>query len=334
MKTLQTLKYFRRLSAVAGGFALFTGALQAAPFIYSSGDLLLAVRQTGGSYDYVVNLGKATNYSAVPPGTTLAITNLSASQLGFAFPSVNDLAWSVAGAIRTAGNPNFPQQTLWVAAPRIDTAAQSPAWLRKGSFSQGTTGGQIDAIGNNTSAYSSSQSSNANNTVVGVVIPTSSPDYALAPVIGDGGNYVGTFQGNAENTTPSDFDGDLANVSRSDLYELLPGTVGAGTYNTPGRHLGFFELKPDGTLTFKTTATLPPAPTITGITRVGNVTTVSFTTVTNATYSLVAVNGAGLTTPVSGWSVGASTGGTGNVLSLSDTNATDVRFYSVKVQSP
>jgi hypothetical protein len=45
------------------------------------------------------------------------------------------------------------------------------------------------------------------------------------------GNYSGKFQANVENNTGTGFTG----VSRSDLYELTPGT-GAGAY------LGFFEL--------------------------------------------------------------------------------------------
>ncbi len=64
---------------------MFTGASQAAPFLYTQGDLTLAFRQTGNTYDYVVNIGKATNFNNVPPGTTFAITNFSTSQFAAAF---------------------------------------------------------------------------------------------------------------------------------------------------------------------------------------------------------------------------------------------------------
>ena len=102
MKINRNPKLIRRLAAVVGGFSWFTGALSAAPFLYSSGDLVLAFRQTGGDNDYAVNLGKATNYNSLPPGATLTVTNLSASQLtvlpGY-WPSrgaIPDLVWAVA----------------------------------------------------------------------------------------------------------------------------------------------------------------------------------------------------------------------------------------------
>jgi hypothetical protein len=330
MKANRNLKLSRRLAAVVGGFAWFSGTLQAAPFLYSSGDLVLAFRQTGSANDYAVNLGKATNYSNLPVGTTFTVTNLSASQLGSAFPSVNELNWSVAAAIRSAGNPNYPIQTLWVARPRLDAGVQSAPWLRKGTSTQGTAGAQIDAVGARAANGSSFLSAGANNTGTGVVIPVNT-DFNLGQVLGSFGNYDNTFQGNVENLTAADFDGDPGNVSRSDLYELLPGN---STLNLPGRYLGYFELKPNGTLKFtvpSATAT-PPAPNITSVTRNGDVTTVSFTTVAGATYRLRTTNAAGLTTPVSTWAVGDSIAGTGGVLSLTDTNTAGIRFFRVAAE--
>jgi hypothetical protein len=331
MKTHRTSNLIRSVSAVAGGFALFTGPLQAAPFLYSPGDLVLAFRQTGSSSDLVVNIGKATNYHALAAATTININNLSAAQLNNAFPSLNGLKWSVAAANRPPLDPDYPEQTLWVTAPRADVNVQSPPWLRKGSALQGTSASQIDAIGVNAAASSSSQASNSNNTVTGVVIPVSS-DYKLAPVIGGSGDYDFTFQGNVENLTPDDFDLDPENVTRSDLYELLPGSLAGGTYNTAGKYLGYFEFKPDGTLTFNTGAPLLPPPVITSVTRDGDVTTVSFTTVNGATYRLRATDAAGLNAGVSSWSNGASVAGDGNIQSLQENSAADIRFYSVEAQ--
>ena len=61
MKNSSNLRLIPGLAGAVGGFALFTGALHAAPFLYGSGNLLLAFRQTGNASDYVVNLGSATN---------------------------------------------------------------------------------------------------------------------------------------------------------------------------------------------------------------------------------------------------------------------------------
>lgn len=329
MKTNRNPKLIRSIAAGVAGFALFTGALPAAPFLYSSGDLILTFRKTGGASDLVVNIGKATNYNNLPAGASFAVSNLLVSHLNTAFSGVNDLAWAVAAANRAPGDPNYALQTIWVTAPRADANTPAAPWLRKGQFTQGAAAAQIDATGVNPATYSSLTTSNANNTAAAVIIPASN-DNALTPVIGAGGDYDGAFQGNAQNLTASDFDSDLGNVTRSDLYELIPGAGGA--LDAAGRYLGYFEFKPDGTLTFNTTSPAPPRPTITNITRTGNVTTVSFTTVSGATYRLRATNEAGLATAVSTWSIGSSVAGSGSVLSLSETNTADIRFFAVDAQ--
>jgi hypothetical protein len=326
MKTNRNPKLLRSLAAVVGGFALFTGAGQAAPFLYTSGDLTLTFRKSGNAFDYVVNIGKATNYNNVPTGTTFVVTNLSVGQLSAAFPSYNDLKWSVAAANRLeALDPNYPLQTLWISRQRISLSEPSTPWQRRGTSLQGNNGSQIDAIGKNAALASSTLPGGANNTATGVVIPVgNNPNVGSA--IGVNGNYAGNFQGNVETLTAGDFADDSANVSLADLYELLPGTGDA-------RYLGYFQLRPNGTLTFNNPATAPAAPTITSIVRNGQVTTVSFTTVNGATYRLRSTNAAGLTTPVSSWLVSNNfVTGTGAVLSLTDTTAADIQFYAVQAQ--
>lgn len=331
MKRYQNPKLIRSLAAVVAGFALLTGTLHGAPFLYNPGDLVLAIRQTGGASDYVVNIGKATNYSTLPAGTTLIVSNLSISQLTSAFPSVNELQWSVAAASRPPGVAGFPLQTLWVTAPRLDAGTPAAPWLRKGQFIQGNAGSQIDAVGYNAGQASSILPGGPDNTVTGVVIPVNH-SYAIGPVIGIDGNYVGNFQGDVETLTDAAFDSDPNNVSRADLYELLPGTSASGTLDTPGRYLGYFELKPNGSLTFNTTVPPPPAPVITSVVRIGNVTTVSFTTVANATYRLRTAGAPGAS--VSTWTTGGtSVSGNGSVQTLQDTSSADARFFAVEAQS-
>lgn len=327
MKTNRNPKLIRSLAAVVGGFALFTGALQAAPFLYTSGDLLLTFRKAGNASDFVVNIGKATNYNNLPLGTSFTVSNLTVAQLSTAFPDYNELKWSVAAANRPPFNPNFADNTVWTTRPRLAAGTQSAPWLRKGQFTQGTAAAQIEEIGTRSFNYSSSTASNANNTATGVLIPTGTA-YELAPVIGSG-NYNNTFQGNVETLTAADFDSDSANVSRADLYELIPAT---STLNLPGRYLGYFELKPNGTVTFNNPVLTPPAPTITSIVRNGDVTTVSFTTSSGYTYRLRSATAAGLIAPVSTWAIGNSITGTGSVLSLSDTSTADIRFFAVEAQ--
>lgn len=331
MKADRTNTLIRGFATLVGGFALFTGALQAAPFLYAPGDLVLAFRQTGNASDYVVNIGKATNFSSLPAGTSVAVTRLSTEQLNAAFPTVNGLRWSVAAANRPPVDTNYPLQTLWVTRPRSDAAAQSNPWLRKGSSVQGNAGSQIDGVGVNAALSSSLLPGGANNTATGVVIPVNAA-FPIGPLFGTDGDYVGSFQGIVENVTADDFDLDASNVSRSDLYELIPGTRAGATLDTPGRFLGFFELRPDGSLTFTNPVSAPPAPTITGLSRNGTVTRVSFNSVAGVTYRLRYTDAAGLSSPLSTWSTGASVAGTGSALSLEDNSAGSIRFYAVEAQ--
>lgn len=319
------------LAGLVGGALLSMGGLHGAPFLYGPADLLLAFRQDGNSSDYVVNIGKATNYTAVPAGTSLTIANLSAAQLNAAFPTLNGLKWSVSGANRPPEDPNYPLQTLWVTAPRLDPAVQSPAWLRKGRFVQGTAASQVDAVGVNAAASSSSQPSGPNNTVTGVVIPLNT-DFAFSPLIGDGGDFVGTFQGLVEAITADDFDAEPVNVSRADLYELIPGTSADGSLNAPGRYLGYFELKVDGTLTFNTGSVVVDSPVISGIQREGDSTTVSVKTVQGLRYSLRSTDASGLGTPITSWSKGSTIVGDGSVQSLQEASADASRFFVIEVQ--
>ena len=162
---------------------------------------------------------------------------------------------------------------------------------------QGNFAGQINSIGVNAVAFSSGVASNVLNTPAGVLIPANS-DYGLSPVLGEG-NYVGTFQGNVEATTSATFSGNSTNVSRSDLYELLPGSFGT---DTPGRHLGYFEFKPDGSLTFNT----PPPPVVTWANPAG----ITYGTALNSVQLNAAANvpGTFAYTPTSGAVLNASNG--------------------------
>jgi hypothetical protein len=330
MKIPPSLSKLRSLGAWLAGLTVFTGALQGAPFLYAPGDLVLAFRQTGGASDYVVNIGKATNYVALSPGTTVTVTNLSVTQFNAAFASVNSLRWSVGAANRPPVDTNYPLQTLWVARPRLDQGVPATPWLRKSQASQGLAGAQVDGVGYNAGVFSSTQTAGPNNTATGVLVATTH-SFNISQVIGAAGNYANTFQGNVETLTPVNFADSAANVSRADLFELLPGSFAGGTLDTPGRHLGHFELKPDRTLTFTALSTGPIPPLVTAVTHTNGVTTVSVTSVIGSNYRLRAANT--LTTPVSTWTViGSFVPGTGHTLSLQDTSTVPARFFAVEAQ--
>lgn len=302
----------------------------AAPFLYDPGDLVLTLRQSGNASDLVVNIGTAASFSTLAPGTTRTIDALSTDLLTATFPSLNNLSFSVAGANRPPLVAAFPIQTLWVTAPRL--AADQPAaiWLRKGQAVQGNAGSQIDAIGRTAVSYSNLTPAGPDNTAAAVAIPLTSP-FTLGPIIGASSDYVGNFQGTVAQVTAEDFDSDPENVAAADLIELLPGSTAAGTLNKPGRVLGTFALKPDGSLTFTAGSAVIPAPQITAITRDGDTSRITFGTVAGANYRLRSTGIAGLTTPVATWDSGSTVAGTGSAATLQDSNPSDVRFYAVEI---
>jgi hypothetical protein len=327
------IQYHRHPGLVAGLAAataiLGAAGVQAAPFLYTPGDLVLTFRQAGNASDLVVNVGRAAAYSTLPAGSSITVTNLDPALLTSTFSSLNGLSWSVLAANRPPVVPEFPLQTLWAASPRANQQTVGPAWLRKGQFVQGNTGGQIDAIGKNAASFSSGQPAGPDNTATAVAIPVGNA-FSPGPSLGDPPTLVGTFQGRVEAVTADDFDSDEGNVSRADLYELVPGTRAEGTLDAPGRLLGYFELKTDGTLTFSNGVVPPQAPVITAINRDGDLTVVSFPTVNGVTYRLRHTDAAGLGTPVSTWTSGPTVNGTGSPATLQDSSTSAVRFYAIE----
>jgi hypothetical protein len=162
-----------------------------------------------------------------------------------------------------------------------------------------------------------------------VAYPDGLRPYAYSYYMGAGGNYAGTFPGTVETATGPSFTSGGQPV-RADFYQLLPGS-GDGTY------LGYFEFNPNGVMTYHSgpsQAVTIPRPTITGTTRVGTNTTVTFTTATGAFYSLRYTNSAGLKAPVSSWpTAGSAVTGNGTPMSISDPTADPLRFYSISAHN-
>lgn len=154
--------------------------------------------------------------------------------------------------------------------------------------------------------------------------------FNIGSALGEPPNLVGTFQGRVETTTADDFDTEASNRSRSDLYELLPGTRAEGTLDAPARLLGVFELSPDGILEFSVPGGQPPVPVISRITHRNGVSSVTFRSAPGFTYRLRSTDEAGVSRPVSAWTAGNPSAGDGSELTLQDTPATPVRFYAVE----
>ncbi len=319
MKSLQISAALTTLTAAC--------VVQAAPFLYqytnNPPDILLGIRQAGGSSELVVNLGSAARFYSAAPGSTVSISEFTPAQLTATVAGLDGVGVAVFGAARNAGDPLRPAQTLWVTAPRADAAVVADPWVRQSAFGLGGTAAKITSVGSGIASYSSLNAPGALNTPSAVVTPAGYQN-GYGAYLG-AGNFKGTFQGNIEGVTPSDF-ATSATPLRLDFFEIRPGTGDALA-------LGWFDFKPNGTLTFTAAggATQPaPSPAITGITRSGSTTSVTFTTVSTAQYTLLRAP-AGLDGAPAAWSaVGSPAAGTGNAVTLTDTNDSAAAFYAVR----
>lgn len=320
------------MALIAGSCSFLQDACANTPiFVYGNRDLLLSFRKTGAgasSSDVEVNIGQASIYYSAVPGSTNIINQYSISQLTNAFDNLDNMSWSVGGCVplNDTGNGSVPLKTLWVTAPRVDPAVQAAPWVRNGPTTQGTTASKMVSILQNASFYSGTVSANGmNNTASLVAVPVgSSHEYGF--FMGAQGTYISTFQGDVENTTPSDFDS-AGQPSRSDLYELRPDTTAT---QPPGKYLGYFELRPTGTMVFVAATGAPAAPLL-NVSVNSGVNTISFPTTVGATYTLYYTNAAGLFAPTTTWPFAATNiTGDGTIKSFQDTSADANRFYRVK----
>lgn len=249
----------RKLIGIVGALWLLSCLLlRAEPFVYrdtnTPPDALLAFRQSGSSFELVVNIGSIEKYAKAPAGSSFEVTQYSTGLLGSIVSSLNGVGWTVAGALKptTPQMADYPVKTLWVTRPRSNPLNQSIPWDRKSQFTQGSAESRISSYGTGADLYSSLSAPGPRNTATAVVLPA---DYAsgYSAFMGSG-NLKNTFQGNIENTTPADFVTSGV-TSRSDFYELKPGTG-------PGRYLGYFELRADGTIQFVAAGAVVPTDTI------------------------------------------------------------------------
>ena len=309
------------------------------------GDLLAGFRKPGvGTYELVVNLGNVTNFVALTPGTTINVTNFSPAQLTDAFPSYASLNWSVFATF--TGPPNstyagYQLDTIWFTAPRADASTLSTPPTRKSASAQSLVQSLMNSAGQGAHTTSVNYgATNADNTAV-LVRELSSDSHSLNlsvfianPQDVTIGDFGGNLPATVENTTPSTFN----TAVRSDLYQVVPSGFtdpNSGTSSGAAYYVGYFTLNPGGTMTFTraTSAVVqpPPPPQIVAITRIGNLSTVYFTTTNGSyTYGLNYTSSSGLPTAAASWSTSPNTvTGNGLTNSLTDTTTDPNRFYRV-----
>lgn len=286
---------------------------------YKDGDLLLIIRKSSQP-DVEFDLGTVSNYLGHTTGYTANITGWSPSLVTSTYGS-SDLTGAkavlLAATKRTDASPR-----AWLTGTKPNTTAYKPSnagW-------QTSLFGIINSIGNRPH-YPVNIASNVANAYVidpGGDTKVASYDYIIYPYPLPSALYQAdltpSLGGHAPFTVETQIPGSL------DFWEISP------TSNTslqPDKFVGTFTLAADGTLTF---VAGPSPSTITGVTRSGTVSTISFTSTIGTTNSVAYTNqlgGAAATWPVDANSLA----GNGAINTINHTNSGDgAEFYRLRTQ--
>jgi hypothetical protein len=262
MKNLRLFARYKTFSVLATA----TFLLSAAPafgfvgFTSAPRDMLIGFRQVGGSYEMVVDLGQATNFYNLAPGSITEITNYSQETLDYAFSDIGGISWSAFSSVVQQVDTNQPLYTIWATKARTDTNVQTPLLQAQGSTRQSPAAQAMNSVGNNAGTYANLLTPDGVTDTPNAIVIAAGNSLGYYAQVGVGGNFKSKFTGgNVENTTPLDFASSSSSVV-SDLYELQPAP---STTPVPAVYHGFFTFYSDGSMTF--TAAYGSSPILTSI---------------------------------------------------------------------
>ncbi len=299
-------KYY--LTAIAAAVLLATPLARA--WNYTDGDSLLIFRKNNFN-TIEFNLGNVSQFTNVPAGTTIPVTGWSSSLVTGTYGS--DLT----------------------GVSVIVLATQSPYGSTKASWVSGQVAGGTVNEPLTTSAWQSKYWSTINSVGIKPIQNTATPTppnaYSIDPSSAStqGASYDYIVTGNGTRTSQIVF---LGGNAAFNVEGLVPSSF-AFWQVAPGpnaTYTGTFNITADGVLTYTAGpyAVVTP-PTIVGVTRAADVSTVSFSTANGGSYYLTFANT--LTGSSTNWPVvsGPVTGNGGNQ-SLTHTNSADsAGFYRV-----
>ena len=235
MKRTTSLKAV--LLALAGMAILATQPLKATTLSYTSDDLLLGFRLSGGTQDYVINIGQASLYSG--SSFTLSIGSIATdlTTLDANWKTDGLLTWGIAGAVPVGSTVGSDaQRTTYVSSPDPLTGIAATGQPRYTLSQQGTNANDINAMG--VTLYNGLTGNAANSKGL----------FQTAATAGSWASWVGAGDyGNVE----ANFGAGTASAAL-DLSRQATGT-GNGTY------AGSFTINDSGVVSFQTTVVPEPS---------------------------------------------------------------------------
>lgn len=296
------------LKTVSAALVLLAAPLAHA-WTYTDGDTLLIFRASGFK-TVEFNLGNISQFTNVPSGSTITVSG-----------------WDLNLVTTTFGNDLTDVSVILAATTSSYVGSARASWLTGSSTSEVVT--ENSTASSWQSRFYSNINAIGTKPVLNLIPATSTNAYAIDLsgvdwsasydyIVTSGGiraAQIASFGGNAsfnvEGVTPSSFA----------LWRIAP--------NVNASYVGTFNITASGVLTFTAGAATVPSPNITGITRSGDISTVSFTTTVGGNYWLTYTNTLG-DSPTNWPVISGPITGDGTGKSLTHTNSGAAGFYSVK----
>jgi hypothetical protein len=330
---MKLINCFGAGAAVVTFLAANAGAQLAA---YNPDDVLVCFRNVASpANDLIVDAGPVSNFTNLPVGGTITINTAQLSYVG-----TNNVAWCACAAFENSPSTD----DTWITKPRPVLGTQTTPFNTQRPSVMQEIAGDIDGGVAYDAAFSYPASDlpyNSDSVVVEVEANHATPGQvtgesyfswveASTLVVSDPGTFRGdsyNVGGPVEQITPASFS-TAGKPVRADFYQLLSNSGTAN--NTPGTYLGYFEFATNGVMIY--TAGPSPvavtAPTITGFSRSGTTSIITFTTVAGGTYNLIGTNT--LTINSTSWPViGSSVAGDGSPKSITNVAPETLNFYRI-----
>ena len=258
------------LLAMAGALALISTPANAA-IVYTDGDLILGFRAaggTGGSTDYLVNLGNAASIINSITPIVFSIGAIGADLNNIFSPgwtNRGDVLWSVSGVQKVSGN-GFSTNTMFATRSDILTAplgtGTTTPWNRFSVAGGGAPALKIQSLGLKFGLGTTGNVSGVDQ------IESSSAPGALIQPTSQSNSYASFMPGGSNSNTSSAFlvfpdatgiEGTFAEGTAAavlDLYKIVPGS---GAASLPSDFTGTFSINDNAVVTYTPVGVPEPA---------------------------------------------------------------------------
>ena len=301
------MKHIIKISLAS--LVLLSAALTGRAWTYADGDALLIFRD--GTHDVEFDLGNVSQFTGLTSGQTKVVTNWSFNLVTNTFGA--DLTTNGDGV--TVLLVAATTTNAWLSSVDPNTTAYNP-----GAAGLGSIYGLVSSVGLRPITYTVPTNTTLQSYVIGVSGSGNAGKYKYASYdyIVSGGTYnaITKLGGVAPFVDEENIPGSL------DLWSIQSSS---STPQPPDNLVGTFSFTANGVLTF---VAGPRPSNIANATRLGTISTVSFSTTVGNTYTLAYTNKLG-GAPAT-WPVDTTTlTGDGTVKSLNHTNSATTEFYRV-----